>query len=850
MCNKKYNIKNSNSLFVIWGLTMHLIILWGILDVNFHSPITQGLPNVPILKNAPAKRLVLFIADGLRFRTFIEEPPKFLKQVMVNKGAWGISHTRMPTESRPGVVAICAGLYEDPSAIFKGWKENPVDFDSVFNQSHFTWAWGSPDIIPMFTKGKKNNIHGDSYSPEWQDFDIMQGQIWRLDSWVFDKYINWLHEEAHKVKNTERIILFLHLLGCDTIGHASKPYSREYVENMNYVDRKIEEVVQMTENTFQDNGTTYIFTADHGMTDWGSHGSGSTDETETPLIAWGAGINAFNSYQNVEQVDITPLISSLIGAPIPINNEGVLPWQYINPSNLNYINRALLNNLKQLTYQVKANRMLNCKDNEFADWREVELENKIFSIDRYLEIRDSNETLTDLVDTIKLAKNALLYFRQYQRIRFLVYLSIMWFGWITLLFFKIAGAKKSVINSITLLITDIVFAVLLFIILITHKVSGCVNWRLPWYAFLALISVWLAVRNAMTHSIKIEVHNHKRYWSMGIEIILLLATMFVGLTYRSILSVGILCIGFSHKILVKNQQKLFLWTALCLAIFPVLPVVEPYPRVYIVLLSICIAAAIIVVKIKSKHKKTIELLRLTITGLIYLEFIDGRNWISWAILLTTPLCICTYPTQLIERIQGVMLGLICPLILLSASYEPLFFIIFTLHLSCWSSDSSSIGNDQSIKSLLTIEELLKAAIFMLYTLLCFFGTGNMASISSFDPSWTRHFVTVFSPFIMFSLILMKICIPLIMVGCTSYTFGSSNSFLAVVLLGDCLALPLMYCVTPQGSWLDIGSAISRFTITISLPCLLLLLYCLSYPLITVHPNKFKFYTSLQKKHIV
>lgn len=60
---------------IIFGVTVHLIFFYSIFDIYFTTPLVHGMTPYVSNPNPPAKRLVLFVTDGLRADKFFEPLP-------------------------------------------------------------------------------------------------------------------------------------------------------------------------------------------------------------------------------------------------------------------------------------------------------------------------------------------------------------------------------------------------------------------------------------------------------------------------------------------------------------------------------------------------------------------------------------------------------------------------------------------------------------------------------------------------------------------------------------------------------------------------------------------------------
>lgn len=468
--------------FLAIAVVFHLVYIYSIFDIYFVSPIVSGMREYGLdFKEPPAKRLILFVGDGLRadkaFQSFPDPSPAdpsapeaqelrplapFLRSRVLSHGTFGVSHTRVPTESRPGHVALIAGLYEDVSSVTTGWKLNPVNFDSVFNRSRHTWSWGSPDILPMFEQGAvPGRVDVDMYGAEYEDFSQ---DATHLDTWVFER-VKGLFRDAksnatlNAALRQDKNVFFLHLLGLDTTGHSYRPYSKEYLHNIKIVDQGVKEITELIEDFYNDGKTAFVFTADHGMSDWGSHGDGHPDNTRTPLIAWGSGVappvkvqqgtaagheDGFSSDWNLDhiqrndvaQADVAALMAYLVGIPFPVNSVGELPLAYLNADATKKA-KALLVNAKEILEmyhvkeeQKKATELHYRPFSAFGGAEENSVENRIASITKLIDSGHAEDAIQQCTELIKLGLGGLRYLQTYDWLFLRTLVTLGYLGWI------------------------------------------------------------------------------------------------------------------------------------------------------------------------------------------------------------------------------------------------------------------------------------------------------------------------------------------------------------------------------------------------------------------------------------
>ncbi|KAM6102049.1 GPI ethanolamine phosphate transferase 1 isoform 1-T2 [Theristicus caerulescens] len=914
--------------FILAGLLVHCVFLVSIFDIYFSSPLVHGMTPQQTPLPPPAKRLVLFVADGLRADSLYElnsngtPQAPYLRGILENNGSWGISHTRVPTESRPGHVALIAGFYEDVSAVAKGWKENPVEFDSVFNESKYTWSWGSPDILPMFAKGATgDHVYTFCYAAESEDFGAQDAA--KLDMWVFDHVKDFFNssrsnQTLFSALNEEKVVLFLHLLGIDTNGHAHRPNSREYKENIKKVDEGVKEIASMIDNFYGNDGkTAFILTSDHGMTDWGSHGAGHPSETLTPLIAWGAGVNYPQKVTSqffednflkewklenlkrldVNQADIAPLMASLIGVPFPLNSVGTLPLEYLNNS-AHFKAESIFTNAVQILEQFKV-KMSQKKETTlsflftpFKPLSDSEQINFLKKTRLYIQQQKYNEAVSLCKTLINLALEGLSYYHTYDRLFLGLSIAVGFVGWTIYVILVIIKTHTNLTKTVqtnnkesTVLFYGFAFVgmiIAFFLLIQTCPWTYYVYCLLPvpvWYAVVRELPV---IQDLAANLLSLPIHQSIGFLlvcTLGIEILVF------SFFYRSTLTIGLLIFAgwpVITQLWVQAKTTALIWTLLCvlLAIFPLMPVVGREPNVPLViatglltLLFSCFSLASLC-KSENKYRNNEDLkvhfyqmLSIALSTYVVSSTHDSlknkqglpvlNQIISWMTLVSSSALPLLSPTFLFQRLFSILLSLMSTYLLLSTGYEALFPLVLSGLMFVWINMEQkalqhyglslkpklavlnfAYATDITQFRQLHLDDIRRSFFFVFFIVTAFFGTGNIASVNSFDPASVYCFLTVFSPFVMGGLLLLKVVIPFVLVSCAfeaiqvTTQLSSKSLFLIVLVISDIMALHFFFLVKDYGSWLDIGTSISHYVLVMSLTIFMMLMNGLAQLLTT------------------
>ncbi|KAJ3580513.1 hypothetical protein NPX13_g66 [Xylaria arbuscula] len=287
--------------------------------------------------NAPFDKVIFMMVDALRTDFVFSKDGGFpFTQGLIRSGAAVpiTALSAMPTLTLSRIKALTQGSSQ---SFLDAWL-NVVNWpeDSRLDGGD-TWL---ARLKASRADQKELVFHGIE---EWVDLypDVFD----RMETFASFQLPNLVHSDRNITENLSRELarddwtaLILHYLGLDCVAHLGGPRSAHMRPKQLEMDAVVKEIYTALVHEPHMQDTLFVLLGDHGMTAQGNHGGRLPEELAAATVFISPKLGAMAQprrsspldvaedylyYSAVNQIDLVPTLSGLMGFPIPSTNAGI-----------------------------------------------------------------------------------------------------------------------------------------------------------------------------------------------------------------------------------------------------------------------------------------------------------------------------------------------------------------------------------------------------------------------------------------------------------------------------------------------------------------------------------------------
>uniref|UniRef100_A0AC35TLT4 GPI ethanolamine phosphate transferase 1 n=1 Tax=Rhabditophanes sp. KR3021 TaxID=114890 RepID=A0AC35TLT4_9BILA len=862
-------------IFILIGIILHLILLFAPLNIYFTSPITDIARKHEISREGLAKRIVLVSTGGLRANTFydnIESLPFLNKLISDGKALFAIAETKLPSDSKPSHFAILSGVHESPNILSQYLNINPK-IDTIFDRSQAAYLFGNSPLLTTLLSNDTDKQHHLLYQPFKTTLSntnaSIQSTFNQITSLLSSDFVN---------KNTSKLTIFAYLDGTDVIGHAVKPTSSRYLQNIQVIDNHLQDLFNLLEKEFPDHSTTYILTSDHGITDWGTHGSGSDHEIYVPFVAFGAGVQGYRRKQSLRQIDIAPFLAALLGTAVPKNNFGTLPLKFLKATSV-YKYQASCGNLKQMMEQFIVKRQLRYNQTfpflfkEHNDFTTETLKALSKELVKLHDVRRYDTATSMCQEMIPKMARAISFFHKYDRTPMSCCIVFTFLLWIIFVHESTSHFKPKPAFLIFVAINFLMDLYLqkswkyqlyhitpIYFLSIFHNIFDIRSYFISSFAKLQAIPI------SLLKTYLIQIYSTIIHRLLPLIIFIL---TFFELRLISIILVSLGFLPFYHQ--NKLYPWLYIWVGTCflLSLYTFLPPVNASSRPELVFSSFLVSALTIAFHIAKATetqvplKKTFPISILVIGTINLINSLYPTYFLTIILFLATQTYLFIIPLasslHLSHKLILTLGSFFVTYSLLSTNTESCFFLLFCVLLFCYVRLEHSVYYEYEFNQIQLVSipspndsfyaEWQRSIIFISLLLLIFASTGRVDLSNTCGT--TTYLPTSFNLFfplkLNYILLLMKQFIPYfaLTIAFASCLFRRNADIyrlsLLIMIISNAIGMVMFMNLKDEGSVVEAGISLSNYVIAMTISLLSLIFLNVSHNFLMLDLNYLRKY---------